>query len=208
MKNLDSIPILSGKEKAWSLLKSAEPDTICKNAGVEFDKAGNAYILQSLNSTFKLNLDTCTIDPLSSGAEAILKKAGYFFSLSAPVYLLHAKDIPFTGKLINPQNLKGASGQFFTSGSHVLPVHKIASKYRTDPAGFARRCEELGGQALSYRDVSYCLYPFKRLPMTLILHLADDEFDAVVSILFDSSCELQCPVDVIWSSAMMLLLLF
>lgn len=208
MKNLDSIPILSGKEKAWSLLKSADPDTICKNAGVEFDSSCSAYILQSLNCTFKLNLERYSIEPVSSNSEMILKKAGYFFSLSAPVYLIHAKDIPLTGKLINPQNLKGASGQFFTSGSHVLPVHKIALKYGFDPQGFARRCEELGGHALSYRDVSYCLYPFKRLPMTLILHLADDEFDAVVSILFDSSCELQCPVDVIWSSAMMLLLLF
>ena len=46
--------------------------------------------------------------------EIILKKYGYFFNLSALCYLITAKDIPFSGKLVKPAGLKG--GERFFQG--------------------------------------------------------------------------------------------
>ncbi|MBI3593004.1 MAG: DUF3786 domain-containing protein, partial [Nitrospirae bacterium] len=44
-------------------------------------------------------------------------------------------------------------------------------------------------------------------PVALILWAADEEFPSRVDLLFDSTCELQLPLDIIWSIAMMSLLL-
>jgi hypothetical protein len=41
----------------------------------------------------------------------------------------------------------------------------------------------------------------------VILWLADEEFPPRIDILFDSTCELQLPLDIIWSIAMMSLLM-
>ncbi len=42
-----------------------------------------------------------------------------------------------------------------------------------------------------------------KIPVTLILWLQDEEFPARADLLFDSSCELHVPIDIIWSIAMM-----
>jgi hypothetical protein len=42
-----------------------------------------------------------------------------------------------------------------------------------------------------------------RIPVTLILWLKDEEFHPRADLLLDSTCELQLPLDIIWSIAMM-----
>jgi hypothetical protein len=39
------------------------------------------------------------------------------------------------------------------------------------------------------------------VPVTLTLWLADEEFPARAGILFDSTCGLQLPTDILWSLA-------
>jgi hypothetical protein len=47
------------------------------------------------------------------------------------------------------------------------------------------------------------LYPLPRVPVTLILWFGDEEFPARADLLFDSSVELQAPLDIAWSAAML-----
>ena len=56
---------------------------------------------------------------------------------------------------------------------------------------------------MKYGDASLQLLPLPRIPISLTLWLEDDEFPARVDIMFDSTCELQLPTDIIWSVAMM-----
>jgi hypothetical protein len=42
-----------------------------------------------------------------------------------------------------------------------------------------------------------------RIPVTLILWLSDKEFPAQADFLFNSTCEIQLPLDILWSIAMM-----
>jgi hypothetical protein len=46
------------------------------------------------------------------------------------------------------------------------------------------------------------LFPFPRVPVTLILWGADEEFSARAGMFFDVTCEQHLPMDVIWSTAM------
>jgi len=42
-----------------------------------------------------------------------------------------------------------------------------------------------------------------RIPVILVLWLADDEFQPRADLLLDSTCEIQLPLDIIWSMAML-----
>lgn len=57
-----------------------------------------------------------------------------------------------------------------------------------------------------YGDASIELFPFPRMPVTIILWEKDDEFPARADLVFDSTCEMQLPIDIIWSIAMLCVL--
>jgi len=47
------------------------------------------------------------------------------------------------------------------------------------------------------------LLPMPRVPVILILWLEDEEFPSRAELLLDSTCELQIPLDIIWSISML-----
>ena len=192
----------SGIEKAWELLSSLRPEDISKNAGVAY-KDGE-YTIRSLGFDFAINPSKRDIRPLSTEGEAFIKRFGYFFNHSVLWYLIVAKDIPLSGRLVKPQSLKG--GHHFFMGAHELPLSALAAKYKNDREGFLGKGKKLGGRVLSYGDASFELYPMPRIPVTLILWLSDEEFPERADLLFDSTVEIHIPLDIIWSIAMLTLL--
>ena len=114
-------------------------------------------------------------------------------------------DIPLTGRLVQPVNVKG--GDIFFRGTHVLPLDKLALKYGNDKTGFLKRGTDLGGMQMNYGDASVKLFPFPRLPVVIILWQEDDEFPSRADILFDSTCEFHLALDILWSTAMESLLI-
>lgn len=198
-------PVIPGEEKAWELLLGRDPDEICRNALVAYDLNEGVYSLKSLGMEFRIDPRARSIASEAPAGITLLTRLAYFFKLSIPWYLISAKDIGLTGRLVSPLNLTG--GQLFFQGSHVLPLGTAASKYGADPKGFLKKGADLGGLPAPYGDAAFTCYPLPRVPVTFILWVADEEFPARVDLLFDSSCELQLPLDIIWSVAMMSLLI-
>ena len=64
----------------------------------------------------------------------------------------------------------------------------------------------LGGSIEQYGDASLRLYPLPRIPVVFSLWLEDEEFPARADLFFDSTCDLQLPTDIIWSIAMLCVL--
>jgi len=187
----------SGEIKAWELLKTLDPVDVCRRAGASFDPAAQKYSIRSLNSDFNLLLTERKI----TGDDLFLKRLGYFLGLSALCYLNTAIDVPPTGRLIKPSDIKG--GQLFFRGSHVLPLDKLAAKYGASTEDFLHKGLELGAEVAPYGDAAVKLFPFARIPVYLLLWKHDEEFPARTDLLFDSSCEMQAPLDILWSIAMM-----
>jgi hypothetical protein len=188
-----------GIEKAWEELKGLEPADVTKRASVSYDDG--CYVLRSLGMDFRINPDEKAIESMSAGGEVLIKKFGYFFNLSAVWYLVLSKEIEPTGRHLKPESLKG--GDVFFKGTHKLPLGGVAHKYGSDRDGFLDRVAALGGKTLGeYGDAAAELYPLPRVPVTLILWLGDEEFPPRADLLMDSSCEIQLPLDIIWSVAM------
>lgn len=198
----------SGVEKAWETISGIEPAHIAKNSGARL--SGSDLALMCLGQEFIFSRGDRKITASSPEGESLMGRLGYFFNHSALWYLACAKDIPFSGRLIKPQSVKG--GHHFFSGTHELPLEALARKYSSDKEGFLGRAARLGGRLLSYGDASVELPVFPRLPITLILWLEDEEFPPRADLLLDSTCETQLTcegqfkLDIIWSAAMLAVL--
>jgi len=190
----------TGEEKIWGTLSGLDPKEVCKRSDATFDAASGLYSLNLFSNNFYISPQEQRISGHSPADEALMKKLGYFFRLSVIGYLAIAKDVSPAGRLVKPVNMTG--GQLFFRGSHVLPLEKLAEKYGKDKEGFLTAGVALGGEILGYGDASLKLLPLPRVPVTMILWIADEEFPARADLLFDSGIELQLPIDVVWAIAM------
>jgi len=191
----------AGENKVWETLAGLDPGEVCRRTDAVFDVATGLYLLKSFGKDFSVSPLERKILSHSPGGEIFLQRLGYFFRLSLLGYLVNARNVAPSGRFVNPVNMK--SGQLFFRGSHVLPLDTMAHKYGNAREGFLKRGDELGGERLGYGDASMQFLPLPRVAVVSILWTADDEFPARADLLFDSSCEIQMPIDVIWSIAML-----
>lgn len=197
---------MSGEEKAWEIIAGLFPEDVCRRTGAVFDEASRAYRLEVFGTWFSLDPQKKEIRNLAPEGEIFLKRLRYFFVLSVLWYMVKATDTGPTGKLIKPSGMPG--GDIFFRGTHVLPLDGIAKKYAHDRAGFRERGHAFGGRDAAYGDAAVEFLPFPKIPVTVVLWLADEEWDARADLLFDASALQHLPIDILWSVAMMSVLVF
>lgn len=202
---MDLIPIKiqHGEEKAWELVCGLSRKDVIHRTGTVYDEKVEAYLLSSFGIHFHVNPCEMMIASPSERGALFLGKLKDFFRISVLWYMSNAKDIPSTGRLIRPVDVKG--GHRFTAGTHLLPVDVIAERFAHDKEGFIRKAQEYGAEVLSGLGDAYVrFYPLPRVPVTMILWLEDAEFPQRVDIFFDSTCEFQLALsDIVWAVAMM-----
>jgi len=191
---------LNGVERAWGMLSQLNPNDVCRRAEADFDKAAGYYVLPMFNERVFISPEQRKIWGESRLVDLILNELVNYSILSVLWYLIHAKDVPLAGNLINPRELGG--GLIFTSGSHILPLNKLVDKYACNVQSFIQRGFKHGAKRLSYGDACVQLFPFPRVPIVLLIWKRDEEFPARADILFDSTCSEHLPTDIIWATAM------
>lgn len=195
---------MTGEEKAWKTLLDLKIEDVSKRADVTYNENEASYILRSFGMDFSVCLPEKEIKVIES-KESLTgwgrRPLSYFISHSFLWYLINAKDIPLSGRLIRTEDVRG--GQHFFRGTHLIPLERLAEKYKNSKQGFIERGSPLGARILDMADASIELLPLPKVPVTLILWMEDEEFPARADLLFDSTCEIHLPLDIIWSVAMM-----
>lgn len=193
--------VLQKAQNVWDVLAGLSAEAVCRSAIAEYDRLHFRYMLKSFGHEIAVDLKERNFTSPSREARSLLLRKELFWWDAALWYLAAARDFPESGRLVKPVNLKG--GQIFMQGSHVLPLEDLGQLYDGLRNDFVRRGEQLGGGRLTYGDASVRIYPFPRIPVTVILWCGDDEFPPRTELLFDSTCEYHLPVDVLWSIAML-----
>ncbi|MBI2848382.1 MAG: DUF3786 domain-containing protein [Chloroflexi bacterium] len=193
-----------GEEQVWPLLSRLDPGSVCLRARVEFDESSCCYVLPMFSGKAFVSPGDKRIRGDSVATESFLDHLPQSWRMTALRYLVDARDVPLSGILINPRELK--SGLMFTEGTHALPFHRLVHQYANNIDGFVQRGIALGGEKLDYGDSSLRLLPFPRIPVVLIIWKADNEFPARADLLFDSTCALHLATDILWSTAMLTIL--
>ena len=194
-----------GEDKAWEILASMSPDAVCRAAEASYDAQASAYKLKSFGMDFVVSVNDRSISSTAEGSAVLLQRLGYFSRLSVLWYLVNVKDVACTGTPVKLENIPG--GDIFTRGSHVLPLDPVARKYCKDKAAFIEKGKSFGGETVKGGDASIRLLPLPRIPVVLTLWLEDEEFPARADLFLDSTCSMQMPTDMLWSVAMMSLLI-
>lgn len=190
----------SGEGMAWDSLAGLSPGEVCPRALVKFDEASQRYLVSSFGRGFQVDCQSRRIREEVITDRNALPLEEDFFNLSVLWYLLRAQDIPLSGNLVKPAHMAG--GDIFWKGSHALPLGQLAERYGTSPPEFLSAALQLAGRPESCGDASARFYPLPRLPLLLVLWAGDEEFPSRAEIMFDATCVLQVPLDIIWSLAM------
>ena len=177
----------SGAEKAWEILSTLEPSVVCRNASVLFDENALSYSVKVFCYDFSVCANRRTIQGSSSAAERLRERYAYFFIHSCLWYLIHAKEIDPSNRLVKPIDVK--DGAMFFRGSHKLPLDELANRYGDDKDAFLQRGGDLCAEILTYGDASLRLFPMPRIPVAFILWQKDDEFPPRADLLLDSTCD-------------------
>jgi hypothetical protein len=198
---MELIPLktVSGEQRAWEALLAAAPEDICRRAEAVYDPAAGAFRVPAFGMQLTVVPGERAVLGADPGSAVLLRNLRDLFVPALLVYLTTARDLPPTGRLVSPGNIRG--GHLFSSGTHVLPLDRVARKFGRDREGFLARGRALGGEPAPLGDAAVRLLPLPRVPAHVVLWLEDDEFPARADLLLDSSCELQAAADVLWALA-------
>lgn len=188
-----------GTQKAWERLEARGTDEVCRSAAVRYDTATDHYIVRSFGQDIVVSPTDRTVSGLDQAPGGASGEYAELFPLAVLWYLVLAKDLTPSGRLVPLEDLPG--GDIFARGSHVLPLDRLAQRYGNDREGFLRNGSACGGEPIPLADAAVRLAPLPRVPATVALWLADEEFPARAGLFFDSTCILQLPTDILWSLA-------
>lgn len=196
----------AGEAKAWGLVAASDPAEVCARAGVEFAPESGAFRLTAFGQRFSVSPGERLILGLDPGGEALLGRHGWLFRLSALWYLVKACRARPCGTLVRPSGLPG--GEIFLRGTHVLPLGELAARYAGAPQAFLEAGAALGGRPVGYGDAAIELPALPKVPATVILWTADEQFPARADLLVDATAPHHLPLDILWSTAMLTVQLF
>jgi len=175
-----------------------------------------------LNVDYTVNLARKSIEPVASryppvscrdvpvagdrggrtphGASLRVKQPGYLEQLCILAYLLHAKEKPLSHRLISEKGLPGGSF-YFQAKIHELPTGLLANLFEERPEKLYSVAERFNATRCELGDASIRVPVLPRVPLTVVIWRADDEFPGRAAVLFDETAADQLPLDALGAAA-------
>jgi len=182
-------------EGLWQQLAELDPELTVKRAKCRYTADAGQYVLGFLNKEYVIDVDRRRIFPDDHQQQEV----GFLQQLCLLAYLVGAKDVPLSDKLVQPESLPG--GQFFFRGFHSLPTKKLETAFGRCPERLYEIAERFGAERCEFGDASIKLYLLPRIPVTIVIWAADDQFSARASILFDSTAADHLLLDALLTAA-------
>jgi hypothetical protein len=176
-------------DELWQKLVTLDAQETAKRAKCQYLADKNRYTIAFLNEQYAVDIQ----NKLITASDGRGKHAGYLEQLCLLAYLIRARDVAPTGRLVRPQSLPG--GEFFFRGSHDLNMSKMVAIARADPKLLEGAARKLGASKCDYGDAAITLAALPQVPLTFIVWAGDDEFEARASVLFDETAAEHLPLD-------------
>lgn len=181
----------------WEQLATTDRVETARRAACAYLDDSDSFAVFLLNERYRVDLAAGSTWRLPEDAEPA--PAGFIEELCLLTYLLNASDIPLAHELVHAEKLD--PGGFFFRGSHKLPTEELEKTFGQTPAKLKRVGQILNAKAGTFGDASIEVSVLPRIPITLIIWAADEEFAARASILFDRSAARQMPLDALYALA-------
>jgi len=175
----------------WQQLIGLDCQQTAKRAQCQYFSSPQRYVVTLLNTEYVVNLEDEQIFSLKPGSPPV--PAEFLEQLCILAYLINAKDLPIVNKLVRAETLP--TGQFFFRGPHKLPTETLEKVFGPSPELLYQNTELFTAEKCEFGDASIQFYILPRVPVTIVIWRADEEFDARASILFDRTAGEHLPLD-------------
>jgi Domain of unknown function (DUF3786) len=176
-------------------LAQLNPQEVCRRADCTYETAEEAYVLSAWGDIYKIFPTRREI--------ACLRGKGpgphSYFSIFLIHHLLGAQPADSVREWISEKDIPG--GATFFRGPHLIPTQLIAERYGNDTETFKKRCEGLGGAALSLADTAFSFQITSRTPVAVLYWRGDDDFAPEAKILFDRALAGYLAADAVFALA-------
>lgn len=180
-------------EELWQKLIGLDQQKTAVRAKCQYFSGPGRYVVELLDREYTVNLSK---QEIFSGSPPV--ETEFLEQLCILVYLINAKDIPLSNKLVKAESLP--SGAFFFRGPHGLPTDVLVDKFGHQPERLCQIGEKVGARRCQFGDASIELYVLPRVPITIVIWGSDEEFEARASILFDQTVSEHLPLDALQSA--------
>jgi hypothetical protein len=177
-----------GQEAALNLasekLASINIEQQCRRAGAEYGivDGKQTAVVKYLNIPYRISFPKMETISVEDGQLAQTRD-----KLLILHYLLNADGSPLTGNMITYKEIPGGTIYFPTF--HQRTIKPLLDNFGAEPEGLLNAAAVMGGARSDYGDIAVTIGAFSRVPLTLVLWCADEEFPSAGSILFDSSID-------------------
>jgi hypothetical protein len=176
----------------WDRLRRLAPDDVVLRSQCSLIRPAGYYALEIMGTTV-------WVDPqheqfLSSEGKRITIRTEC--ALAVVSYLIEAKNVPLRGRWVSEKDLRG--GEMFFRGPHLFPVKPLEHKFGNNGNRFLQAAQKCGGTNVPGADVSFKVMALPRIPVQVLLWLADEDFSARITFLFDATIEEHLSLDVIF----------
>lgn len=150
---------------------------------------GQKFVIDFLGLHFKVEYPSGKFEP----EPAPNGELPIFAQILILHYLANTTETQEQGTLISYKELPG--GTIYIQPFTHRAIQPLVKCFGAKPENLREVATRLGGEAKRLGDVSVTLKVFPRIPVTLVLWGADDEFPASGNILFDASAPSILPTE-------------
>lgn len=156
---------------------SLEEIAVCSGYLIE----GNKIKVEFLGQHFEVEYPSGDFSP----EPALEGELPVFARILVLHYLVNRSQAIQTGQLISYKELPG--GNIYIQPFTNRAIRPLVNSFGGNPENLVKVARRIGGEAVKLGDAGVVLKVFPKIPVTLALWGADDEFPASGNILFDSS---------------------
>lgn len=179
----------------WEQLSQADPQVICRKAGVAYEPKLAAYLVPFLNAEFLCAIEARSIQAITADS---FTTVDFQFCLVLLNYLLGANPREPSGRWIGEKELPG--GEVFFRGPHGIPLEPLLALLGHKPDRLRSVAQKLAGTPEAMGDLAFRFCTFPRIPLLLMLWEGDDEFEPEMLMRFDSTITAHLErLDTIWA---------
>ncbi len=175
--------------KAVKELQGLNPRQVASRSGAEYLETSTTtgrIKLKFFGRDYLINFPQYTVEKSDSEQEANNDQEVLAINrLLLLHYILSADGTSLGKKWTTLRQFSG--GQSYESVLKTRFSKPLEQSFGGNLDGFIAAAEAIGGERLSFGDASFIFNVFPRLPLAVVLYLADEEFPSSADILFDTA---------------------
>lgn len=178
-------------DKAVADLQAKDPSTVCANAVVEYSAISSQYCVPFFDRPFTINIKTGKVFDQSTGIHCSLGTGMLILH-----YLTYAQNIEPSGQWITLKEVPNGGANFYPAFKKEV-LDALVNTFQNDLIAFDRAAASLNGKKLGMGDSAAVFTAFPKIPLAVLMWMADEEFGGSANFLFDSTIEHFSPVETI-----------